>query len=104
MALELMQVITEQGAVNQKEEPLIPDPDLIKLYKTMVLTRQFDDRMMKLQRQGRAVICGLLEWKIDVQPNRLPAGLESPEISRLHHTGTSSGNNRIAALRKGGAK
>jgi pyruvate dehydrogenase E1 component alpha subunit len=53
MALELMQVITEEGAVNQKEEPLIPDPDLIKLYKTMVLTRQFDDRMMKLQRQGR---------------------------------------------------
>jgi pyruvate dehydrogenase E1 component subunit alpha len=53
MALELMQVITEQGAINHKEDPLIPEGDLLNLYRTMVLTRQFDDRMMKLQRQGR---------------------------------------------------
>lgn len=53
MALDMVQVISEQGSINQKEEPSIPDQDLLKLYRTMVLTRQFDDRMMKLQRQGR---------------------------------------------------
>ncbi len=53
MALELVQVITEQGSINQKAEPAIPDQDLLKLYRTMALTRQFDDRMLKLQRQGR---------------------------------------------------
>jgi pyruvate dehydrogenase E1 component subunit alpha len=53
MALELVQVISEKGAVNEKQEPSISDQDLLKLYRTMVLTRHFDERMMKLQRQGR---------------------------------------------------
>lgn len=53
MALDLVQVISEQGSINEKEEPAIPVQDLLKLYRTMVLTREFDDRMMKLQRQGR---------------------------------------------------
>jgi pyruvate dehydrogenase E1 component subunit alpha len=53
MATELMQVISEKGKVNEKQEPSIPDQDLLRLYRTMVLTRHFDDRMMKLQRQGR---------------------------------------------------
>ena len=39
--------------INAKEKPVIPDEDLLKLYRTMVLTREFDDRMLKLQRQGR---------------------------------------------------
>ena len=53
MALELVQVLSEKGAIDEKQEPPIPDRDLMKLYRTMVLTRHFDDRMMKLQRQGR---------------------------------------------------
>lgn len=53
MALELMQVISDEGVVNQKEEPSIPAEDLLMLYRMMVLNRQLDDRMMKLQRQGR---------------------------------------------------
>ena len=39
MALELVQVITEQGSINQKAVPEIPDQDLLKIYRTMVLTR-----------------------------------------------------------------
>jgi 2-oxoisovalerate dehydrogenase E1 component alpha subunit len=53
MALELMQIISDEGIVNRKEEPTIPNEDLLKLYRLMVLSRQLDDRMMKLQRQGR---------------------------------------------------
>lgn len=53
MALELMQVISEEGVVDQREEPPIPTEDLLRLYRLMVLNRHLDDRMMKLQRQGR---------------------------------------------------
>lgn len=53
MALDMMQVISDEGVVNQKEDPSIPDADLLKLYRLMVLNRILDDRMMKLQRQGR---------------------------------------------------
>lgn len=53
MALEMVQVLSEQGIVNQKEEISIPSDDLLKLYRLMVLNRQLDDRMLALQRQGR---------------------------------------------------
>jgi 2-oxoisovalerate dehydrogenase E1 component alpha subunit len=53
MALEMMQVITEKGVVSGKDDPVIPSEDLVHLYRLMVLNRQLDDRMMKLQRQGR---------------------------------------------------
>jgi len=53
MALELMQVISNQGVANRDVEPSIPSEDLLRLYRIMVLNRMLDDRMMKLQRQGR---------------------------------------------------
>ncbi|PWT90432.1 MAG: 3-methyl-2-oxobutanoate dehydrogenase, partial [Acidobacteria bacterium] len=53
MALELLQVISEEGTVNREDDPEIPVQDLHKLYRLMMLNRQLDDRMMKLQRQGR---------------------------------------------------
>lgn len=53
MALEMLHVMSPEGAVDAKEEQLIPLQDLLRLYRLMVLNRQLDDRMMKLQRQGR---------------------------------------------------
>ena len=53
MALDFMQILSDEGVVNREEEPSIPAGDLLKLYRLMVLSRQLDDRMMKLQRQGR---------------------------------------------------
>ncbi len=53
MALDLVQILSDQGAVKRDQEPSIPPDDLLKLYRLMVLSRQLDDRMMKLQRQGR---------------------------------------------------
>ena len=52
MALELVQVMSESGEARSKEPKLSPD-ELLKLYRLMVFTRQVDDRMLKLQRQGR---------------------------------------------------
>ncbi len=52
-SVERVEVMDEEGNVDQD---LMPDlsPDRIReLYELMVLTRVFDERMLKLQRQGR---------------------------------------------------
>src|SRR6187397_2655813 len=53
MTLEMLQVMSPEGSVDAKLDPGIPPGDLARLYRLMVLNRQLDDRMMKLQRQGR---------------------------------------------------
>ncbi len=52
-SVERVEVMDEEGNV---DESLMPDltPERIRaLYEIMVLTRRFDERMLKLQRQGR---------------------------------------------------
>jgi pyruvate dehydrogenase E1 component alpha subunit len=52
-SIERLEVLKEDGTVDQELMPAL-EPDAIKrLYAHMVLTRQFDERMFKLQRQGR---------------------------------------------------
>lgn len=53
MALDMVQVLPVEGVTAAREELEIPEAELLKLYRLMVFTRQVDDRMMKLQRQGR---------------------------------------------------
>jgi len=48
-----LQVLDEQGNVDVKLEPKLPREDLIRLYRAMFLARELDQRMLKLQRQGR---------------------------------------------------
>lgn len=48
-----MQILDENGKVDKKLEPDIPENDLIFLYRSMTAAREFDNRMLKLQRQGR---------------------------------------------------
>jgi 2-oxoisovalerate dehydrogenase E1 component alpha subunit len=50
---EVFSILKEDGSFDAKLEPKIPDADLVQLYRTMTLTRQFDARMVTLQRQGR---------------------------------------------------
>ncbi len=52
-AIEKVQVLDKDGNVDEDLEPEIPEDDLFELYRTMVKSRRFDDRRMKLQRQGR---------------------------------------------------
>jgi len=51
--LEFVSILDESGRVDSKLDPAIPDEDLLKLYRTMLLAREFDERMVRLQRQGR---------------------------------------------------
>ena len=51
--LEYLSVLDENGQLDQALEPDIPPDLLLQLYHSMVLGRQFDQRLLSLQRQGR---------------------------------------------------
>jgi pyruvate dehydrogenase E1 component alpha subunit len=48
-----LQILDEQGNVDRKLDPKLPDDELLQLYRAMYLSREADQRMLKLQRQGR---------------------------------------------------
>jgi pyruvate dehydrogenase E1 component alpha subunit len=48
-----LEVLKEDGTVDEALMPALSADDVKRLYAQMVLARQFDDRMFKLQRQGR---------------------------------------------------
>jgi 2-oxoisovalerate dehydrogenase E1 component alpha subunit len=49
----LYRVVDEQGSVADEAELTMPDAELLRLYRWMVLERLLDERMVTLQRQGR---------------------------------------------------
>lgn len=53
MSAEMLQVIGEGKAVKRDPQLDLSDNDLLRMYRTMVLVRSFDNKMMTLQRQGR---------------------------------------------------
>jgi pyruvate dehydrogenase E1 component alpha subunit len=52
-SVEHLSVVDEEGHVDESLEPPIPSEDLRRLYRTFLLARRFDERMLRLQRQGR---------------------------------------------------
>ncbi len=48
-----LQVLDEKGKVDPRLDPGLPEEDLVRLYEAMVLAREADQRMLRLQRQGR---------------------------------------------------
>lgn len=53
MSKQLVTVLHEDGAVSPEHDPGISESDLLLLYRTMMLNRLVDERMVTLQRQGR---------------------------------------------------
>ncbi|MBS3131747.1 pyruvate dehydrogenase (acetyl-transferring) E1 component subunit alpha [Candidatus Woesearchaeota archaeon] len=51
--VEYLQVMDEQGNVDNSLMPKISDEQVKWMYETMVLSRTFDDKAFNLQRQGR---------------------------------------------------
>lgn len=51
--VEYLSILTEKGEVDKELEPDLSEELLIRLYRTMVLSRRFDERSLSLQRQGR---------------------------------------------------
>ncbi len=48
-----LQILDDEGHADKDLEPELPPDSLRTLYRTMVLARQLDQRMLALQRQGR---------------------------------------------------
>ena len=51
--LEYLSILDEKGRLDEKLEPEIPEDLLMKMHRSMVLARRFDERLLNLQRQGR---------------------------------------------------
>jgi len=52
-SIEYLQVLDEDGTIDSDLEPDLPQESLLSLYRGMVRARELDQRMLKLQRQGR---------------------------------------------------
>ncbi|MDQ0220640.1 pyruvate dehydrogenase (acetyl-transferring) E1 component subunit alpha [Peribacillus cavernae] len=52
VTVDMFQLLNEGGKL-VGEKPDIPDDKLLQLYKQMIFSRVFDERALKLQRQGR---------------------------------------------------
>ena len=48
-----LQVLDEAGVVDAELDPALSEEELLRLYRAMLLAREGDQRMIKLQRQGR---------------------------------------------------
>src|SRR3989304_4385738 len=51
--IEYLSILDSEGNLDTALEPAIPPDDLKRLYRAMVLGRRLDERMVRLQRQGR---------------------------------------------------
>ncbi|MBI4457144.1 MAG: pyruvate dehydrogenase (acetyl-transferring) E1 component subunit alpha [Acidobacteria bacterium] len=50
---KIVRVLGEGGEVDASKDPRLSDRDLLTLYRAMLLNRMVDERMFRLQRQGR---------------------------------------------------
>jgi pyruvate dehydrogenase E1 component alpha subunit len=53
LTTKILQVIKTEGSCDASQEPTIQNEDLVKLFKTMVMIRNFDQKALNMQRQGR---------------------------------------------------
>ena len=51
--IEYLSILNEKGELDASLEPDIPEETHLKLHRTLLLARKFDERMLNLQRQGR---------------------------------------------------
>jgi pyruvate dehydrogenase E1 component alpha subunit len=113
-----LQVLDESGQVDRELDPKLDPERLLGLYRSMVLAREADARMLKLQRQGRlgtfppctgqeAAVCGAAlamgerDWLVGSYRElgaRLMRG-EPLENYLLYYNGYEEGNRTAASLR-----
>jgi pyruvate dehydrogenase E1 component alpha subunit len=110
-SLTHLQILDEEGHLDKALEPDLTDEELLKVYRYMVMARASDQRMLKLQRQGRigtfapctgqeAAACGVAlamrdtDWLVPTYRERgarLMRG-EPPTQEYLYYNGFEEGN------------
>lgn len=58
MSVDWLSILDHEGNIDKELEPALDNGTLEKFYRTMVLTRLFDEKALKLQRQGRMLTFG----------------------------------------------
>lgn len=58
LSVEWLSILDSDGNVDASLEPVLDNSTLEKFYRTMVLTRLYDEKALKLQRQGRMLTYG----------------------------------------------
>jgi len=48
-----LSILDEEGGLDEELEPEIPEEDLRKIYRMMLLVRRYDETRLRMQRQGR---------------------------------------------------
>jgi pyruvate dehydrogenase E1 component alpha subunit/2-oxoisovalerate dehydrogenase E1 component alpha subunit len=56
--LGLLRVLRDDGTADPSLDPRLPDEELLRLFRQMLLVRTLDDRCLRLQRQGRLAFYG----------------------------------------------
>jgi len=51
--VQFLSILDESGEVDEELEPKLPGDQMVKGFRTMLLARRFDERMLKLQRSGQ---------------------------------------------------
>jgi pyruvate dehydrogenase E1 component subunit alpha len=113
-----LSILDDSGNLDASLEPDLKEQDLIKIYRAMVLAREADQRMLKLQRQGRlgtfppctgqeAVACGAAfamqqqDWMVGTYRElgaRMMRG-EPLDNTLLYYNGHEEGSRYPAELR-----
>ena len=52
-SIEYLQILNENGKVDEKLIPSLNKSEIIRMYELMVFSRKFDDKLLALQRQGK---------------------------------------------------
>ena len=117
-SIDYLQVLDEDGKLDEELEPTLERDELLRLYRSMVLARALDARMLKLQRQGRigtfppctgheaascatALAMGDRDWLVGSYREvgaRLMRG-EPPENCLLYYSGFEEGSATAAEHR-----
>jgi pyruvate dehydrogenase E1 component alpha subunit len=50
---DVVRALTDDGSLDEQHDPRLSDEEMLHLYRSMVITRQLDERFVMLQRQGR---------------------------------------------------
>lgn len=56
-SVSLLQVLDEHGQLDEKLDPRLSAADAVRLYEAMAIGREVDQRLVRLQRQGRMGTC-----------------------------------------------
>lgn len=99
--VDYLSILDEDGALDKDLEPDLADDLLLRLHRTMLLGRRFDERMLSLQRQGRlgtfAPTKGQEARKMYLRVYPISISRHVHEIQDLYYSGYKNGDKALGS-------